>query len=138
MPVYEEGHTRGELISFYRHAVGRPAAVPVDPIPDIVKPDSTEPAPMRGDGVWLHCDDGPPYLDAVSGTFNLPLGYDHPQVVRCVSEQLGRIAHVSSHFAAQRVAALRQKGQHHLWGLRYPASCLLRLATSLWRSSSHP
>lgn len=109
MPVYEEGHTRGELISFYRHAVGRPAAVPVDPIPDIVKPDSSEPAPMRGDGVWLHCDDGPPYLDAVSGTFNLPLGYDHPQVVRCVSEQLGRIAHVSSHFAAQRVAALRQK-----------------------------
>ena len=47
MPVYEEGHTRGELISFYRHAVGRPAAVPVDPIPDIVKPDSSEPAPMN-------------------------------------------------------------------------------------------
>ncbi len=41
--------------------------------------------------------DGTEFLDAVSGTFNLPLGYRHPTVVAAVVAQLGRHSHLSSH-----------------------------------------
>lgn len=64
---------------------------------------------LRGRGLKLFKGDGQDYLDAVSGTFNLPLGYDHPQVVRAVTDQLGRLAHVSSHFSAEISQGLKRK-----------------------------
>ncbi|MFL6199466.1 MAG: aspartate aminotransferase family protein [Thermoanaerobaculia bacterium] len=54
----------------------------------------------NGRGLRLITEDGEEYVDAVSGTFNLPLGYDHPEVVDAVVEQVKRCAHMSSSYAA--------------------------------------
>ncbi len=51
---------------------------------------------VKGRGIRLICEDGTEYLDAVSGTFNIPLGYDHPAVVNAVSRQLQQLSHLSS------------------------------------------
>src|SRR5664279_3058314 len=57
------------------------------------------PLVTRGNGLRLHCADGSEYLDAVSGTFNLPLGYNHPHVVAAVQQQASLMSHVSSDLA---------------------------------------
>ena len=46
-----------------------------------------------GKGVWLYNSQGEAYLDAVSGTFNLPLGYSHPVVLEAVRRQQERVVH---------------------------------------------
>jgi 4-aminobutyrate aminotransferase len=51
---------------------------------------------VKGEGIRLLREDGVSFLDAASGTFNLPLGYDHPQVVDAVVHQLRQMAHASS------------------------------------------
>lgn len=61
----------------------------------------TQPPPeaavfTHGRGIKLYRNDGAEFIDAVSGTFNLPLGYDDPDVVSAVADQLGRCAHLSS------------------------------------------
>jgi 4-aminobutyrate aminotransferase-like enzyme len=43
---------------------------------------------MREDGVEL--------LDGISGTFNLPLGYDYPDVVQAVKAQVEKVTHLNS------------------------------------------
>jgi 4-aminobutyrate aminotransferase-like enzyme len=54
---------------------------------------------VGGEGLRLLRRDGREYLDAISGTFNLALGYSHPAVVDACTEQLQRLSHVSSTFA---------------------------------------
>ncbi|HEY0017956.1 MAG TPA: aminotransferase class III-fold pyridoxal phosphate-dependent enzyme [Longimicrobium sp.] len=54
----------------------------------------------HGRGLRLITEDGEEYVDAASGTFNLPLGYDHPEVVDAVVAQVKRCAHMSSSYAA--------------------------------------
>ncbi|CDN42722.1 MULTISPECIES: aspartate aminotransferase family protein [Paenibacillus] len=51
-----------------------------------------------GKGIKLIDDSGAEYLDGVSGTFNLSLGYNHPYVVEKVQEQVGNLTHMSSSF----------------------------------------
>ncbi|WP_342551510.1 aminotransferase class III-fold pyridoxal phosphate-dependent enzyme [Paenibacillus sp. FSL R7-0652] len=51
-----------------------------------------------GKGIKLIDDSGVEYLDGVSGTFNLSLGYNHPHVVRKIQEQVGNLTHMSSSF----------------------------------------
>ncbi len=51
-----------------------------------------------GKGITLIDDSGKEYLDGVSGTFNLSLGYNHPHVVSKVQEQVANLAHMSSSF----------------------------------------
>ncbi|AIW39961.1 MULTISPECIES: aspartate aminotransferase family protein [Paenibacillus] len=51
-----------------------------------------------GKGITLIDDSGKEYLDGVSGTFNLSLGYNHPHVVTKVQEQVANLAHMSSSF----------------------------------------
>lgn len=51
-----------------------------------------------GKGIKLIDDSGVEYIDGVSGTFNLSLGYNHPHVVEKVQEQVGKLAHMSSTF----------------------------------------
>ncbi|WP_025691192.1 aspartate aminotransferase family protein [Paenibacillus zanthoxyli] len=51
-----------------------------------------------GKGIKLINDSGVEYLDGVSGTFNLSLGYNHPYVVEKVQEQVGNLSHMSSTF----------------------------------------
>ncbi|WP_026118091.1 aspartate aminotransferase family protein [Nocardiopsis salina] len=56
----------------------------------------------RGRGLTVELADGTVLLDAVSGTFNLPLGYSHPDVVMAVQRQMGEAAHLSSEFTKER------------------------------------
>lgn len=62
---------------------------------------------IRGAGLRLTMSDGTTLLDAVSGTFNLPLGYDHPRVRAAMHSQLDRGVHVSSQFSQIEAEALK-------------------------------
>ncbi|MDT9718194.1 aspartate aminotransferase family protein [Paenibacillus sp. ClWae2A] len=53
---------------------------------------------IAGKGIKLIDDSGVEYLDGVSGTFNLSLGYNHPHVVSKIQEQVGNLTHMSSSF----------------------------------------
>jgi 4-aminobutyrate aminotransferase-like enzyme len=94
------------VLHFYRStmAVLKYAAASEEP----VLGEETTRTALRGHGLWLHGPDGD-YLDGVSGTFNLPLGYDHAAVVHAVNTQLSRVAHVSSHLAPDAAAPLKQQ-----------------------------
>lgn len=52
----------------------------------------------RGEGIWLYDEDGNRYMDCESGTFNLVLGYSHPEVVETIRQQAGSLIHVTSKF----------------------------------------
>lgn len=54
---------------------------------------------VRAEGLRLVRGDGREFLDAVSGTFNLPLGYSHPTILDACVEQLRRLPHLSSTFS---------------------------------------
>ncbi|HXU45034.1 MAG TPA: aminotransferase class III-fold pyridoxal phosphate-dependent enzyme [Thermoanaerobaculia bacterium] len=69
------------------------------PATDLEAPPAARPQFVAGHGLRLIADDGSEYLDAVSGTFNVPLGYDHPEVVDAVIAQLRRCAHLSSTYS---------------------------------------
>ncbi|MET8698100.1 aminotransferase class III-fold pyridoxal phosphate-dependent enzyme [Kitasatospora sp. NPDC004723] len=64
---------------------------------------------VGGEGVYLRADDGRRYLDCSSGTFNLSLGYAHPEIVEVVREQAGRLIHVTSKFQTEPLNALVAK-----------------------------
>ena len=59
-----------------------------------------------GRGLRLTFEDGTELLDAVSGTFNLPLGYDHPKVVAALMDQLCNCTHISSTYSAPYAASV--------------------------------
>ncbi len=57
---------------------------------------STKSAPVvaaSGEGVWITDVDGNRLLDFASGVGVLAVGHAHPEVVRAVREQVGRLAH---------------------------------------------
>jgi len=60
----------------------------------------------RGDGIYLYDEDGRRYLDCSAGTFNLSLGYSHPEIVQVVREQADDLIHVTSAFQSGPVHAL--------------------------------
>jgi 4-aminobutyrate aminotransferase len=53
---------------------------------------------VRGQGVWVYTEDGRRFLDCSAGTFNLSLGYSHPEIVRTIQEQAPKLIHVTSKF----------------------------------------
>jgi 4-aminobutyrate aminotransferase-like enzyme len=53
---------------------------------------------VRGDGVRMWDDAGNEYLDAVSGTFNLVLGHNHPEIVATIKTQADELIFASSAF----------------------------------------
>jgi predicted acetylornithine/succinylornithine family transaminase len=53
---------------------------------------------VRGDGAWLHAQDGTRYLDMFGGIAVNALGHAHPAVVRAITEQAGRYIHLSNYF----------------------------------------
>jgi 4-aminobutyrate aminotransferase len=67
------------------------------------------PQVIKADGLRLYCSDGAEYLDAVSGTFNLPLGYNHPHVVNAVQRQMNLISHLSSDLARPYAQSLLER-----------------------------
>jgi acetylornithine/N-succinyldiaminopimelate aminotransferase len=61
----------------------------------------------RGEGVWLYSTDGERYLDFTSGVAVNALGHAHPRLVAALTEQAGKVWHVSNLYEipeAERVA----------------------------------
>ncbi|HLH97565.1 MAG TPA: aspartate aminotransferase family protein [Xanthobacteraceae bacterium] len=62
----------------------------------------------RGEGVWLVATNGERYLDLTSGVAVNALGHAHPHLVAALTEQAGKVWHVSNLFRipeAERLAA---------------------------------
>ncbi|CAM4335370.1 4-aminobutyrate aminotransferase [Pedobacter westerhofensis] len=53
---------------------------------------------VRGEGIHLYTSQNEDYIDAVSGTFNISLGYSHPELVDVLKKQVEALIHVSSSF----------------------------------------
>lgn len=67
----------------------------------------------HGQGPWVYDEQGRRYLDALAGIAVNTLGHAHPRLVRALSEQAGRLIHVSNLYRipeqeqlADRLAAL--------------------------------
>src|SRR4029434_10875674 len=50
----------------------------------------------RGDGAWLTATNGERYLDFTSGVAVNALGHAHPHLTAAISEQAGKLIHVSN------------------------------------------
>jgi len=51
---------------------------------------------VKGEGVWLWDNQGEKYLDALAGVAVNGLGHAHPKLVKAISEQAGKLIHVSN------------------------------------------
>jgi acetylornithine/N-succinyldiaminopimelate aminotransferase len=63
---------------------------------------------VRGEGAWLVAENGDRYLDFTAGVAVNVLGHAHPQIVAAITEQAGKLSHVSNLYRipeAERVAA---------------------------------
>ncbi|MBA3695647.1 MAG: aspartate aminotransferase family protein [Methylotenera sp.] len=63
----------------------------------------------KGEGVWLWDTNGEKYLDALAGVAVNGLGHAHPELVRVISEQAGKLIHVSNIYQIAEQAALADK-----------------------------
>ncbi len=54
----------------------------------------------RGEGVWVWDTDGTRYLDLLGGIAVNALGHAHPALVSAISDQAGRLIHISNLFAS--------------------------------------
>ena len=63
----------------------------------------------RGEGVWLWDTEGKRYLDALSGIAVNGLGHAHPRLVAAISEQAGRLIHVSNVYGISEQEKLADK-----------------------------
>ena len=73
---------------------------------------------VRGEGCYVWDDEGTKYLDFLAGIAVNSLGHAHPALVAAVTDQVGRLAHVSNYFAsppqlelAERLKRLTGAGQ---------------------------
>ena len=64
---------------------------------------------IKGEGVWLWDDKGEKYLDALAGIAVNGLGHAHPKLVKAISEQVGKLIHVSNVYQVAEQAALADK-----------------------------
>lgn len=55
----------------------------------------------KGSGLRLYTPENEEYIDAVSGTFNISLGYSHPELVEALKQQVEDLVHASSAFTAE-------------------------------------
>ncbi|WP_176590299.1 aspartate aminotransferase family protein [Sphingobium sp. EM0848] len=63
----------------------------------------------RGEGVWLHGSDGRSFLDCVSGIATNSLGHAHPRLIAALTEQAGKLWHVSNIFRIPQQEALARR-----------------------------
>ena len=63
----------------------------------------------RGEGVHLYDADGRRYIDLLSGLAVNALGHNHPAVTAAITEQLGRLGHVSNFFASEQQIRLAER-----------------------------
>ena len=64
---------------------------------------------VKGEGVWLYDEQGNKYLDALSGVAVNGLGHAHPKLVQAISEQAGKLIHVSNIYQIAEQEALGDK-----------------------------
>ena len=68
------------------------------------------PLAKRAEGLYLETADGKRYLDFASATFNLSLGYSHPDVVQAVKDLLDTgLSYVSTSFKLDVISAFAKK-----------------------------
>jgi acetylornithine/N-succinyldiaminopimelate aminotransferase len=63
----------------------------------------------RGEGMWLHATDGRSFLDCVAGIATNSLGHAHPALVAALTEQAGKLWHVSNIFRIPGQEALAHR-----------------------------
>ncbi|MDP2959725.1 MAG: aspartate aminotransferase family protein [Longimicrobiales bacterium] len=70
----------------------------------------SEPLPLaEGKGVRVRDADGKEYLDLFSGILTTSIGHCHPRIIERVTEQMGRLGHVSTLYATEvQVEAARR------------------------------
>jgi acetylornithine/N-succinyldiaminopimelate aminotransferase len=64
---------------------------------------------VKGEGVWLWDDNGKRYLDALAGVAVNGLGHAHPRLLAAISEQAGRLIHVSNIYQIAEQGRLADK-----------------------------
>ncbi|MEU9442089.1 acetylornithine transaminase [Streptomyces sp. NPDC048304] len=64
---------------------------------------------VRGEGVKVWDAEGREYLDFVGGIATNALGHAHPAVVAAVTEQIGRLGHISNFFMAEPTVTLAER-----------------------------
>lgn len=63
----------------------------------------------HGEGAYIYGSDGKRYLDLVAGIAVNCLGYSHPEWVRRVQDQVGRLVHVSNLYYIEEQAELAER-----------------------------
>jgi len=64
---------------------------------------------VRGEGVYLYTEDDDKYLDFVAGIAVNGLGHNHPALVGALTEQAGKLWHLSNMFKVQEGITLAEK-----------------------------
>ncbi len=64
---------------------------------------------VRGEGVWLEATDGRRYMDLAGGIAVSSLGHAHPAMVKALTEQAGKLWHVSNLFRIPEQEALAER-----------------------------
>ncbi|MCF6221696.1 MAG: aspartate aminotransferase family protein [Robiginitomaculum sp.] len=64
---------------------------------------------VRGEGVYLYTEDGDKYLDFIAGIAVNGLGHNHPALVGALTEQAGKLWHLSNMFKVRDQIKLAEK-----------------------------
>jgi acetylornithine/N-succinyldiaminopimelate aminotransferase len=64
---------------------------------------------VRGEGVWLEATDGRRYMDFAGGIAVSSLGHAHPAMVKALTDQAGKLWHVSNLFRIPEQEALGER-----------------------------
>ncbi|WP_338331727.1 aspartate aminotransferase family protein [Acetobacter sp. LMG 32666] len=63
----------------------------------------------RGEGSWLYASDGRRFLDFAAGIATCSVGHAHPHLVETISQQAGRVMHVSNLFRIPQAEKLAER-----------------------------
>jgi len=63
----------------------------------------------HGRGIYAYDENGTEYIDCASGTFNLSLGYSHPEIVKIYQTQASKLIHCSSSFSVEIIENLEER-----------------------------
>ncbi|MCP1241932.1 acetylornithine/succinylornithine family transaminase [Acetobacter lambici] len=63
----------------------------------------------RGEGSWLYASDGRRFLDFAAGIATCSVGHAHPHLVDTISQQAGRVMHVSNLFRIPQAEKLAER-----------------------------
>ena len=107
------------------------------------------PVAVRGEGCWIHGEDGRSWLDAVGGAFVASLGHGNANVARAIGEQAGTLAYINgtqfTHEPVERLSeelARRAPGDlSHCYFLGSGSEAVeaaLKLARQYWVEQGRP